>query len=1336
MDIVRHGLYLDGRASGQPDGYFIDAKNVNFDKVRGMMSNEEGFELSVTSIKVGTTTTVSTALPSVPIGKTQVDATRVVLFLVQSDGLNSEIGIYYNSGMYERIVIDNGFYFSMDHPIQARSKIRNGQVIVSWTDNNNNPCILNLDDLPFDVTATRTLVTATDIEFIKIWPTTNTEATLTVTQVNNAGGNILSGALHFFYWYKTDSGQEMGYSLPTPPVTITKASTADWTQTTGIEAGTMTTRSVSLQMAGMDTRFERICFGVIKVVEDIVSIYKFSENDITSSTIDIMYTGFDTETAIPIADFYTSVAPYNTAKTVFTTNDNKLGFGGLTGLVDIGYQKYANNIRIKPVRQSFYHTTESLNYGKNSTYLFGNRSFRAGEVYALYVGFQLTDGTKTFGYHIPGRVKSGVAAIGGNTEDTLVSSIMGTYPWLKSDNSIGSGVRYFHTRDYGDMTLGNERMSYWQNENEFYADEDDAEIWDSGGYTGATLAGQNVRHHRFPSMYGDGSNEHNWYDPGSRRTYIYGVQLENVYIPPAIASRVESVFLYYAERSTMNCTMLTQSLMHQSLTQTFSMIPFDMMSDIYPLTATYIKKDVTMTPRDSVWKDGAPYGTGSPYRYQKHDFLDTTGTVCNIDAISREYRQIRAIKDLAYSPDIVDTTSMHGRRIGGLMVNTQGGGGPISEPWLNSTQAGTVLNVYYGSPDFGGWTIQRLTLASLCIFRTDMYISYKSQNLVCAGRVALTGTTSSYIFQGDVFNCDYAYRILGSELGGTDPNDPNESRRDMYWFPCQSNKNINLRHTLVTDDSEDNYFYPKDNGESGFTYIKRDIEAEVNIFYCDNTYSRKNKDHGVTPLPKDSISITDFMNRIILSESSNEEENVESWAQFLPNNSYDMPSKERIVNIESIGDELIINTERNLYKTIGNKNMKVDEVTVYIGSGDVFDMQPQQQILSDDGYAGCTSQWSCLKVPSGYIYVNQDRGKVFMYDGQLKEISSLGCMEWFRDNLPSTLKKQMMTKMEAINFNFDNPIKTVGVICEFDTKYNRLIIGYRDYTLKTAITTVEGDDITTSFMGAYNGLSVDGITYYNDNSYGLEGMFHFEYALLGCAPQDFYLGDTRYFDEVTWTKTFSFNTNEWRSFHTYKPMFIFKNDYALFSVPRGVAGSIYKHNIEGTYGVYYTSDKNECFAEFVINAGQDYSTGGKLTLVDNKLFDSIYWMTEVMEGNKHRYDKTFGKIMIYNENQCSGIIDLNDANTYNTDGTWNFNSFKDIVIDYASAIMNAEKGVDTGDNSTSDKMVYGNINPNKRWYDMNYFHGKYIVVRLIYDNVDQYELFMRAYGGYIQRCDR
>ena len=1339
MKNVGKGLFFNSKKLNQPDQYPVDAFNANFDKVLGSVSNEEGFNLFITKIITGTTETSTTALPTdlICTGNVNVDETRNVLFLAKTKstegdyqtGALDSIGILHNNGVYEhRLRADMGF--SQFHQIQAQAKIKNGEIIVSWTDDLNAMRMLNLDSLPFrDGVDAATLIpnTLSELTLIDIYPEYDVPA-ITVTEVNDSGGQLDSGAYQFFTAYEDGNANLTNYSSPTKPLTITDdKSSVQWYEYDGCAAGTTTTKSVAITITDIDERYSFLNVGYISRINSVKSVYLFFRVAITTSTVSLIFSGFETDTAVALTSYLAQTAPYKKAKTIFTLND-KLGFGNLEGYEDIGYQKHANSITVAPVvTATAKHQIYQPSYFKDSVFVINNKGFMPGEVYAIYVGFTLKNGNRSYAYHVPGREATTVTAMDShnllsytiNEDDTVRDIIDGVhspnFDHLEADDLIDSGdVKFFQTRDTSENRT---RMSFWENSNEKYSElindpDGDWEIWNGGSDTGSTLHGLNVRHHKMPSMLGDGTGD--WYDLNTLTSKVFSIKLENIYITQEIADQVDKMHIYIAKRSTNNSTILGQSIYSTITSTTFCHHSFDMMTNGLPPIASHITNEIRYN-----FKTISDPGTPTLGVNAKSTMFDLTGSPPTISTVYNN-QYLRALKTLVHEDDILSGTSIHERRYLG------------------------ELNLPAGAPSASCPTITASYLTNMCVFREDIYSPFQSQELYDTGNdidITTLGTyTKTLEGGGDVFNTDYAFRRIAYRTSVGTQGVPQTSSRALYYFPCIATSNIGLRHLDPLSTSSDENYFPKDYTDLGFAYLADDIDAQTNIFNYNIDYSAVNDMARAIPKPLISETTTHFPNRLMVSETSSQEEISENWKNFLVNNYHDMPStRGEVWNVVNINDELLVNTSRAIFKTIGSKKLQLDEITTYIGSGDLFSLEPQEQAITEDGFAGCTSQWSCKKLPIGYIYVNQELGKVFLYDGKLNDISG-NAGTWFRDELPSKLKAQVSISISDPEITFDNHVGGVGIHIEYDQRYNRVIMSKRDVEIKDIL----------KFKGYATGVIVDGDLALIPFASPLDGyyMAHYDASLAAWNAIDYsdiYDADTNpsgLFNDKSWTMTFSLNTKEWRSYHAYIPSMMLRNDKSLMSAIKPtytVGAKMYKHNIANKFGKFYDQNNpSEFYVEYVINTNVDYTTGQVVSLDTNKLFDAFQWITEVFDSNgTNYYGKTFTKLLIYSENQCSGVIDLSPTNIKSTEGTWRFNDFKDIVINYADQIINQDKGIPTGTNASiltdNTKVITANINASKRWYEKSFFRGKYIVIRFVYDNVEQYEIFMHKYDAMLQK---
>ena len=112
-----------------------------------------------------------------------------------------------------------------------------------------------------------------------------------------------------------------------------------------------------------------------------------------------------------------------------------------------------------------------------------------------------------------------------------------------------------------------------------------------------------------------------------------------------------------------------------------------------------------------------------------------------------------------------------------------------------------------------------------------------------------------------------------------------------------------------------------------------------------------------------------------------------------------------------------------------------------------------------------------------------------------------------------------------------------------------------------------------------------------------------------------------------------------------------------------------------------------------------------------KLFQAIMWETEYSINGNKKWNETIDKIMVYNDTQCTGLLDVNKGNMWYDNNTgvhksdrWLFNDFLDAVLNDTEPFL-------------QDFQPNSNVSPSKKnWFDMSQIISKFITVRLHSDN--------------------
>lgn len=207
---------------------------------------------------------------------------------------------------------------------------------------------------------------------------------------------------------------------------------------------------------------------------------------------------------------------------------------------------------------------------------------------------------------------------------------------------------------------------------------------------------------------------------------------------------------------------------------------------------------------------------------------------------------------------------------------------------------------------------------------------------------------------------------------------------------------------------------------------------------------------------------------------------------------------------------------------------------------------------------------------------------------------------------------------------------------------------------------------------------------------------------------------TKLYDPDNFTLSYSFDINAWISNHDYTPSHIFNNREALLSVKNTVPnkGEIYHHNIDGIPGKFYDGVIYKSYVDIPFNK----------QIGDQKVLDSVEWISEVVNiltGATYR-DLSFTHLMVYNNNQCSAIIDLRDTPTWftkpsrNNEGIWSANyDFRDVLLTPETPILD------------KDGEVFSNVlNTAPAWFNKNLFLETFGIVRFIYYNADGKTIYL------------
>lgn len=449
----------------------------------------------------------------------------------------------------------------------------------------------------------------------------------------------------------------------------------------------------------------------------------------------------------------------------------------------------------------------------------------------------------------------------------------------------------------------------------------------------------------------------------------------------------------------------------------------------------------------------------------------------------------------------------------------------------------------------------------------------------------------------------------------------------------------------------------------------------------------------------------------------------------------------RPLNVDAIFPEdgaisgLFVNRDR-LFATTANsviflptkpQTLQGDGTTVFTGTGDVLSAPPKKLVSSDIGYGGCEDKFGLVTNEFGTCIIDSLRGKVFLFDDQLNEISNRGLRNWFRDHGKLQIKKFIKDyPLESLYTN----VGGFGFMSVYDPKYRRLIIHKKDY--------VPVDP--TSFGGVLPEVPpIDDMLYYSVEDNG-----QIRWWRNGVEIFD---NNSTYFQNLSWTLSYSYVHKGWASWHSFMPNFMWADSDTFFSYARGLPSDIdgaYHHNYiyadnQVNYQTYYGT-KFDHILEFVakpnIQTGvyQDleYKSNAFVSIVPFDLIPELYqtfdrvWLytnsqsSDIMQMQTYNANANDGGFTVYSNDPSSNIMPVRRAEV-----NWRFNKFRDITVTGNNISTNSKQWFNTSSlfNQVNDYQGYidrvpepTSHNPNVSIFDRSRFRDDFMLVRLYTNN--------------------
>jgi len=376
-----------------------------------------------------------------------------------------------------------------------------------------------------------------------------------------------------------------------------------------------------------------------------------------------------------------------------------------------------------------------------------------------------------------------------------------------------------------------------------------------------------------------------------------------------------------------------------------------------------------------------------------------------------------------------------------------------------------------------------------------------------------------------------------------------------------------------------------------------------NQYYTQGVLQNRTYDPTVADL-----CFTSYPNRINYSLPQVQEDTTDGWLTYLPLNR--VTFRNDVNSVKNYGKTGVFITFEDappmLYEGVDQRETYVGVKTT-VGDGGLFAATPVNVTAADKKYEYGSSQdrLGIISSPVGLYYISQQQGKIFSYGQGLQEISQINMKWWFNEFLPYKLIEDFPDFP-----HIDNPVAGVGCSAGYNNTDNILYFSKKDYYLKD------------EYKGQVEYLSADKFAYVQKLPDGRENRINIR------------LGDSRFFEDASWTLSFDPKNQQWISFHDWHPNLYLSGRNKHYTTKRG---GIWEHNAGcNNYCNFYN-------VQFPFEIGVPFTTGQNVATIR-----SIEYFLECYKRDSnfcvdqyHVLDYNFDEAVIFNSEQVSGHLNLN-----------------------------------------------------------------------------------------------
>lgn len=385
-----------------------------------------------------------------------------------------------------------------------------------------------------------------------------------------------------------------------------------------------------------------------------------------------------------------------------------------------------------------------------------------------------------------------------------------------------------------------------------------------------------------------------------------------------------------------------------------------------------------------------------------------------------------------------------------------------------------------------------------------------------------------------------------------------------------------------------------------------------------------------------SVAETCFVShpkRLIYSMPQLPSQIVDSWRIFLANNYKDFKSDITAVRAINQSGAFILFKHDSPLMIQGDETLQLSVTKITIGDGSFLARMPQNITNAEKPYQLGASReaLSIANTPSGLFWMSPEQGKIFTIGNNgMMDLAVPDMMTWLMKNLPYNLLK------EYPDFPLlGNPINGIGCQVVYDNESGIIYFCKKDFIYHRM----------TMMPGELNRPPV-----YNPVTNLFEVQFSDHNTVF-----TFALGDPEAFTDASWVFSYEVKTKKWLSWHDWRPDLTMASKTNFITIK---GAGIWKHNDRcDKYCNFYGVD-------YPFEIEYKYSTGISTSILQNiEYFLEIYKYAPNCVDRYLYLDENFDEAVIYNNEQCSGLLKLIKRSLENPFGDLGYPIFNGTAIE-------------------------------------------------------------------------